>query len=255
MDLHQIMTTDYALPAKRRRLHPTKSRSRHLSRSPAKKEAFMPPWAWMSAGLLLGMTLSGLVYWKTSHQAELAATTHQSDKSATSKLTAHKTQKNAKAKMAAAEKKTELRSRFDFYTVLPNLGADLAEEVVIAEEKNTTPKTQTAKAAVKDFKPVTAATVSALAAATRSPSEATLEMDRYIIQAGSFKQYNQAEQLKARLAFSGFQARIQAFKLNERETWYRVYIGPFDEKRQAESSQRKLEQAEKRHSLVLKMRV
>jgi cell division protein FtsN len=77
----------------------------------------------------------------------------------------------------------------------------------------------------------------------------------YIIQTGSFRSLAQAEELKAQLAFSGFEASIQTFKMGAKDTRYRVFIGPFESKDQADTQQYKLEQAQELHSVVMKIGV
>ncbi len=51
--------------------------------------------------------------------------------------------------------------------------------------------------------------------------------ERYLLQAGSFRQATDAEELKANLALLGIQARVQVVELPGGETWHRVRIGPF----------------------------
>jgi len=50
---------------------------------------------------------------------------------------------------------------------------------------------------------------------------------RYLLQAGSFRNPDDAESLKASLALLGIEARIQVVELPGGETWHRVRIGPF----------------------------
>ncbi|KAF0279576.1 SPOR domain-containing protein [Spiribacter aquaticus] len=50
---------------------------------------------------------------------------------------------------------------------------------------------------------------------------------RYLLQAGSFRQAEDADSLKASLALLGIQARVQVVELPGGETWHRVRVGPF----------------------------
>ena len=50
--------------------------------------------------------------------------------------------------------------------------------------------------------------------------------DRSILQVGSFQSANEADSLKAQLAFLGLQATIKSAVVND-ETWHRVHLGPF----------------------------
>jgi cell division septation protein DedD len=52
--------------------------------------------------------------------------------------------------------------------------------------------------------------------------------ERYFVQAGSFQNMGDAEKLKAKLAFSGFEAIIQTANIPEKGVWYRVRLGPYN---------------------------
>jgi cell division protein FtsN len=49
---------------------------------------------------------------------------------------------------------------------------------------------------------------------------------QYVLQAGSFRQSQDAETLRARIALLGVEATIQPVTLNQGERWHRVRIGP-----------------------------
>ncbi len=61
----------------------------------------------------------------------------------------------------------------------------------------------------------------------------------YIIQLAAFLHYQQADQFKAQLAFSGYEAKIVAFQKNGK-TLQRVWIGPYPTLTAAAAVQRKL---------------
>lgn len=52
--------------------------------------------------------------------------------------------------------------------------------------------------------------------------------DFYYVQAGSFQNEGDAEKLKAKLAFSGFEASIQTVSIPEKGEWHRVRLGPYN---------------------------
>lgn len=110
--------------------------------------------------------------------------------------------------------------RFDFYNLLPNL----AQEESISEK-------------------------------VEKPTHIHSENIAYSIQVGSFRLLVQAEELKAKLAMSGFEASIQTHNVSQKEIWYRVYVGPFSDKSLAIASQQKLEAAYSLRSLIVKNRV
>jgi cell division protein FtsN len=51
--------------------------------------------------------------------------------------------------------------------------------------------------------------------------------DKYYLQAGSFKNAEDAENLKAKLAMLGMEAYVQSADLSEKGMWHRVRVGPF----------------------------
>jgi cell division protein FtsN len=48
----------------------------------------------------------------------------------------------------------------------------------------------------------------------------------YVLQAGSFRSYTQADKRKAALALMGIEATIQTIATDNSNTWHRVRIGP-----------------------------
>ncbi|MEL0641202.1 SPOR domain-containing protein [Pseudoalteromonas aliena] len=61
----------------------------------------------------------------------------------------------------------------------------------------------------------------------------------YVMQCGSFKTHAQAESLKAKIAFAGLISEIKEAK-GSNGIWYKVRLGPYKTKRQAESDKNKL---------------
>ena len=64
-----------------------------------------------------------------------------------------------------------------------------------------------------------------------------------VLQAGSFKQADEAEKLLAKLSYLGIDARIQRAPVDD-ETWYRVRIGPIATVEDLQAVQSKLQEAE-----------
>lgn len=63
-------------------------------------------------------------------------------------------------------------------------------------------------------------------AAIENPSLNKEAVDQSILQVGSFQSADEAESLKAQLAFLGLEATVQSAVVNE-QTWHRVQVGPF----------------------------
>lgn len=117
--------------------------------------------------------------------------------------------------------------RFDFYTLLPDLTIDV-EDVV-------TNPTETTKEQLANKNPIDAGS--------------------FIVQTGSFKKKEQAEQFKASLALLGFEPHIQTVTIHSGETWYRVYVGPFTNKIDATIVQNELEKEQSVNTLILRIKV
>ena len=100
------------------------------------------------------------------------------------------------------------KPKFDFYTVLPGRTVDIPEPENNPMQPN----------------------------ATSSNTSAT---QQYILQAGSFKQFKDADRQKAELAMLGLQARISSAEVNG-ETYHRVEMGPFGDGGALSSTERNL---------------
>lgn len=149
-------------------------------------------------GVVLGLALAAGVAWYFMR----GPNPYQASTPAPAKEAAREPAKAAKAEPAPAEK-----PRFDFYRILPG-----------GEE----PKPQ-AKAPEKS--PDRAA---AERAAAEAADKAAKPADRFWLQAGSFATEADAENMKARLALSGWEAAVQPATLPDKGLRYRVRIGPYD---------------------------
>lgn len=101
-------------------------------------------------------------------------------------------QSQAAAKSKEAKKPPE--PRFDFYTILPE------KEVVVPDHEI---KTRTREEQVGKTKAVI-----------------------YLLQAGSFRDYKEADKLKAQLALMGIESTIEKAQIGD-TIWNRIKIGPF----------------------------
>jgi cell division protein FtsN len=122
--------------------------------------------------------------------------------------------RNKNDKQAPASQNAEPQEQFDFYEALPKF------EVVIPEKS-----TEKNKEAAKST-----------AAAVDKPGA-------YILQAGSYRTYAEADRVKALLALQGVQSRIEKAPI-EAETWHRVRIGPIRNLQQVNDTLRKIREAQ-----------
>lgn len=125
----------------------------------------------------------------------------------------------AKSSEPAITKEPKTKQKFDFYTLLPEL------EIVIPQEETRPPKQ----------KPSTAN--------TKTKEQATGYKGGYLLQAGSFQQFNEADSLKARLALIGVQANIQSVEVDKTK-WHRVQIGPSNDRTALEDLRKRLKSSQ-----------
>ena len=107
------------------------------------------------------------------------------------------------------------KRKFDFYTLLPEL------EIVIPQEETQPPKQTSSKPA----------------------QQSTEYKGGYLLQAGSFQQFNEADSLKARLALIGVEAHIQSVEVNKAK-WHRVQIGPSNDRHALEALRKRLKSSQ-----------
>lgn len=107
--------------------------------------------------------------------------------------------KTEKTAAAAANKKAEVKAdpeipQFDFYTILPR------KEVVVPDHEIDT--------------------------RSREERVGEAKATQYILQAGSYKDFKEADRLRAKLALMGIESRIEKAKVGN-VTWYRIKMGPY----------------------------
>jgi cell division protein FtsN len=118
-------------------------------------------------------------------------------------------------KPAPASQNAEPQEQLDFYEMLPKF------EVVIPE-----------KGASKANDP------------HKTPAANSIDKPgAYILQAGSYRTYAEADRVKALLALQGVQSRIEKAPI-ETETWHRVRIGPIRNLQQLDETRRKIREAQ-----------
>lgn len=116
------------------------------------------------------------------------------------------------ARETARAEEEKPAARFDFYEMLKNF------EVVIPE------------------------TESAVSKGTDEP-EAVSRAGIYVLQAGSFRAFEDADRMKARLALQGFSSQIQKVTIDEKR-WHRVRLGPYTDLDELQSARRQLRAAD-----------
>lgn len=149
---------------------------------------------------------------------------------------------------------------FDFYDILER-GEEVVEETLASrpaagESATAAPAAEpTASEAVPETVATSAPEPSALPVADSEPGPpAPSPVDTpgmYVLQMGAFTRQTEAESLKARLALVGMTARIQPVMV-DRQTYYRVRIGPTDDLAQLNTDRARLQQ-HRFDSILLKL--
>ena len=102
--------------------------------------------------------------------------------------------------------------RFDFYEMLPKF------EVVVPEKE-------------KDVRP------------GGTPSAALDKPGTYVLQAGSYRDFAEADRIRAQLALQGIESKVQKVSVDT-DTWHRVRIGPISELEELNRIRERLHEAD-----------
>ena len=175
------------------------SRRRGASRA---RRSGSSPFAWFVAGLVTGLGIAGLAVFQ-GLVPEI-----QRSVSSEPAVTAP-ADDEVLIESTPTEPDASTSPRYDFFTVLPEM------EVVVPEQE---------------------------LAGERGEGDAvsaTEPVGTYVLQAGSFRNLADADQLKARLALLGTQANIEVVTVNDTR-WHRVRIGPLQGARRADELRRML---------------
>ena len=165
------------------------AKKRRKRRSSRSKEQDYPGWVWMLFGLAIGLSVAFAIYVRDRQPAAVATSAPQ-PASLESAL-----DDNGETP-AAREPEPPKESRFTFYDMLPNF------EVVIPEEE--------------------------LDVTADTEPRAVVEPGLYVLQAGSFSRFEDADRRRAELALQGIESSIQRVTIDDK-TYHRVRIGPIDD--------------------------
>ena len=100
--------------------------------------------------------------------------------------------------------------RYDFYQMLPNF------EVVVPEKE---------------------------VVVARDSPEPVEKKGAYVLQAGSYRKFEDADRVRAQLALQGIESNVQRVAIDS-DTWHRVRIGPITEPAELERVRTRLKEAE-----------
>lgn len=217
--------------------------SRRQPSKKARREWRLPGWVWGLAGLIAGFLLS-------QHQHGVAP--WQIEDSPLATVLPHSAPPESKPE-APAEPSEPPMPTFEFYTLLPEseviapggeMPASTATPPPPAEEA---PADDGAPPADDPIAEVIAANLSSdrmdsdRQATERSTQQATTATgaseQRYMLQAASFRKAGDAQQLRSRLRDFGLLAQISEVKTGGGQTWHRVQVGPYADRREISRAQ------------------
>lgn len=160
----------------------------------------IPAWFWLLGGILIGLGAAVFLMVK-GYLPEIKQHLPSVDSNISEST------EPALVEEEIAETK---KPRYDFFTVLPEMEVVVPEQELSRKAEPTNPQTT-----IDD------------------------DHDQYILQAGSFQNATDAEQMKAQLALLGSMATVQKVTVNG-QTWHRVRLGPFPSAREADEMRRML---------------
>lgn len=163
-------------------------------RKPA-REGSIALWKWMLITALIISFVVFLFYLRSKGAKQIKV------QPVSQTISANKQEKGKPVKNSTVvtEKKVEAKPapevpQFDFYTILPE------KEIVVPDHEIDT--------------------------RSREERVGQARETKYILQAGSFKSFKEADQSRAKLALMGIESRIEKAKVGS-AIWYRIKMGPF----------------------------
>lgn len=132
--------------------------------------------------------------------------------------------------------------------VAPEVPEDL--KAAIAAEAATLPASKSSIAAVVkpakkpeakvDAKPALAAIAPAPRSAPPQPTAQLAQGEQFLIQVAAYRTRSDAEQRVAALALAGLAARVEQVTIDNKDTWFRVRLGPYGSAAAASAAQQSL---------------
>jgi cell division protein FtsN len=181
------------------------NRKRKRKRSTKKRrQQEYPGWMWMLFGLSVGLSVALAIFMKDREPAAAVQDAAPVPASLANTIDSN----NQPATVLPAEPPER---RFDFYDMLPNF------EVIIPEQEPDVSQDKEPKAVERP--------------------------GNYVLQAGSFTDFADADRRRAQLALQGIESRIQRVSIDDK-TYHRVRIGPTRDLDELNALRNRLRQAQ-----------
>ncbi len=160
-------------------------------------------WAMFLAGLGIGLVVALFVYINTNPDLRFGS----GFRNVIEKRAASAVQTQPAGEVGGSNAPKAEKPKFDFYTVLPGI------EKLITDD---------------------------LPGGNAGRKAPVRRDDRFVLQAASYASFNEADRLKAKLALSGLEAHIEKITIENRGDYYRVRLGPYDNLRRLDETNRQL---------------
>lgn len=173
----------------------------------------VPVWIWLMAGVLLGLALA--VAMLIHERADAPGPHARPDATAPAEGDAGVVPPPpADARKPESRPEEPKKPRYDFYTLLQ-------EREVALPDKELAERARAERAST-----------------TTAPTT-TASGERFILQAGAYRDLREADAMKARIALAGLKARVETGEVNGASI-YRVRLGPYSSAGELETAKRQL---------------
>ena len=222
---------------------PAPKRGASRYQAPAKKP--VPGWVWMVCGLVIGGFIAFLM------QLEPGRKDIQRETAESKKTASERPQPSTPATALQPAK-----PKYDFYTLLPESQVEVPAGAIPEEQKPSTApvpltpeqEAERALALLEGREPPKITQPAAMSeadkaatdkAATSAEAAKAVPSTQFFLQAGSFRNQNDADKLRAQIILLGQNVQIESGKVRE-ETWHRVLVGPYASREQLAAAQKQL---------------
>lgn len=205
--------------AARKKPAPKRGASRY--QPPAKKP--VPGWVWLICGLVIGAFIMFLV------NLEPGGEEIKRDKDTPKPATREQPKRNTPTEQPP-------KPKYDFYTVLPESEVILPPEAKHPEPAPSKPVTPEEAAKIDEARAIAALNGDV---PPPPPTVAKAPQVQFFLQAGSFRQREEADRVRAQIILLGQDVRVESVRVRD-EPWFRVLVGPYSSREQLNAAQNTL---------------
>ena len=227
------MATRKAPPRKRGATTSQKRRQ-----APKQARGGIPGWLWAAVGVAAGFLLAhhqnGTAPWQDPRSPVAAVLPKPSSGEQQG------SNASGSAQGGQASESEPPMPTFEFYTLLPESEVIASDEEMPASTAKRPEAAQPSEDEISADDPIAAviAANSREEEASSTPSEPPRSAERrYMLQAASFREVNDARQLAGRLKDFGLLAKISEVEATGGATWHRVQVGPYSDRNELSRAQ------------------